>query len=267
MRRKALLSVILIAVMILGSVSPAFAKGQTPSNEVTAITKSSVPDSKNEVVNEADSTENSEQESVDVQKADEEKVGTETESDVVCIVEETPDEDSKALEAENLPNDSKTKDVEEDEKKPETLVGAEGERKSVGENVTAEFDSQTGALTFYSQGGTLSSGWKDELGWGNVEAIKTITISDDSDVVYLPEDSSSLFNCRSTNLQSVDLSKADTSNVTNMSGMFRYCTSILTLDVSGFDTSNVTNMSGMFEGCGLQALDVSGFDTSNVTDM
>ena len=148
-------------------------------------------------------------------------------------------------------------------------VGPEGERVSVGENVTVGYDSQTGKLTFYSQGGTLSSNWKQDLGtiWNERNTIKTITISDDSDVMYFPADSMHLFSYFN-NLQSLDLSKADTSNVTSMCGMFEDCSSLQTLDVSGFDTSNVTNMGSMFSGCrSLQTLDVSGFDTSNVTNM
>ena len=87
-----------------------------------------------------------------------------------------------------------------------------------------------------------------------------------------PEDSSWLFG-EYTSCTSIDLSNVDTSNVTNMSGMFsvgKYmCFRNLTsIDVSGFDTSSVTDMSYMFEGCGyLTSLDVSGFDTSSVTDM
>ncbi len=65
-----------------------------------------------------------------------------------------------------------------------------------------------------------------------------------------------------------NLNLLDTSNVTNMAGMFYYCDKLTSLDVSKFDTSNVTNMSHMFSVCsGLTSLDVSKFDTSNVTDM
>ena len=49
-----------------------------------------------------------------------------------------------------------------------------------------------------------------------------------------------------TFLKTLDVSKWDTSNVTNMAGMFQKCESLKTLDISNWDTSNVTNMSGMF---------------------
>ena len=69
-------------------------------------------------------------------------------------------------------------------------------------------------------------------------------------------------------LTSLDVSKFDTSQVTDMNGMFDSCLSLTSLDVSNFDTSSVTNMSGMFQGCyRLTNLNVSNFDTSQVTDM
>jgi surface protein len=71
-----------------------------------------------------------------------------------------------------------------------------------------------------------------------------------------------------TNLTSVDFNEFNTSQVTDMDGMFKGCSGLSTLDVSKFDTSSVTDMSRMFEGCsGLSTLDVSKFDTSSVTDM
>ena len=69
-------------------------------------------------------------------------------------------------------------------------------------------------------------------------------------------------------LTSLDVSNFDTSKVTNMEGMFYKCSSLTSLDVSKFDTSKVTNMSEMFWGCrSLTSLDLSNFNTSNVTDM
>lgn len=71
-----------------------------------------------------------------------------------------------------------------------------------------------------------------------------------------------------TNLLDVEFDNCDTSEVTDMSGMFYECSSLGTLDVSSFDTSNVTDMSFMFTACrNLTDLDVSTFDTSNVTSM
>ncbi|MBQ9238199.1 MAG: BspA family leucine-rich repeat surface protein [Treponema sp.] len=69
-------------------------------------------------------------------------------------------------------------------------------------------------------------------------------------------------------LETIDVSKFDTSNVTNMYEMFRDCRKLKTLHVTGFMTGNVTNMSCMFAFCeSLTLLDVTHFDTSNVTTM
>ena len=56
----------------------------------------------------------------------------------------------------------------------------------------------------------------------------------------------------------------DTSNVSNMNGMFRGCTSLTS--VPSFNTSNVTDMSSMFVDCS-SLKTVQLFDTSNVTNM
>jgi len=67
---------------------------------------------------------------------------------------------------------------------------------------------------------------------------------------------------------SLDLSSFDTSKVQDMSSMFSGCTKLVSLNISNFDTSNVISMKSMFSGCSsLDSLDVSSFDTSKVTDM
>ena len=68
---------------------------------------------------------------------------------------------------------------------------------------------------------------------------------------------------RCSSLTSFDLSRFDTSNVTKMNSLFSGCSSLTSLDLSNFDTSEVTNMSWMFSGCkSLTSLDLSNFDTS-----
>ena len=57
---------------------------------------------------------------------------------------------------------------------------------------------------------------------------------------------------------------SDTSKVTNMSYMFRSCSSLTS--VPSFDTSKVTNMSSMFFSCS-SLTSVPAFDTSKVTNM
>lgn len=63
------------------------------------------------------------------------------------------------------------------------------------------------------------------------------------------------------------LKNLNTSNVTEMSGMFGNCTQLENLDVSSFDTHNVTRMASMFYGCSsLINLDVSEFKTNQLED-
>ena len=74
--------------------------------------------------------------------------------------------------------------------------------------------------------------------------------------------------CWCSSLTSIDVSNFNTANVTDMSGMFEYCESLKALDLSNFNTANVTDMSYMFDGSSaLTSLNVSNFDTGNVTDM
>ena len=71
-----------------------------------------------------------------------------------------------------------------------------------------------------------------------------------------------------TNLTSLDVTKFNTANVTNMSDMFRNCSALTSLDVSKFNTVNVTNMGRMFSNCSaLTSLDVTNFNTEKVTYM
>ena len=89
----------------------------------------------------------------------------------------------------------------------------------------------------------------------------------------------SLMFCDCYNLKKINLSNINTKNVTNMSGMFfneknwgnrqAFGGSVLeSLDLSSFNTSNVSDMSYMFSGCSkLSNLDLSSFDTSKVEDM
>ena len=94
--------------------------------------------------------------------------------------------------------------------------------------------------------------------------------------VYFPRDCGNLFGTDSMDsgktfnfLRTIDFSGAvDTSRMTDMSGMFSYCSSLKSLDLSSFDTSQVTDMAEMFKICStLESLDLSSFDTSQVTDM
>lgn len=110
-----------------------------------------------------------------------------------------------------------------------------------------------------------SSTFSGEYGnrFGNVIDINGLNILDTSDVTDM---SGMFYDCG--NLSSLDLRNFDTSNVTDMSSMFLLAFSMTSVDLSSFDTRKVTDMSQMFSNANsLASLDLSSFDTSNVTNM
>lgn len=95
----------------------------------------------------------------------------------------------------------------------------------------------------------------------------TLYIQSD-DKIIAPDDMSRFFEDFSLLENIVGFEFLDTSNVTNMSSMFKYCKGLTAIDLSFLDTSNVTDMSNMFNGCNsLTNLDLSSLETSKVTDM
>ena len=130
-------------------------------------------------------------------------------------------------------------------------------------DVESTFDASTGTLTLK---GTIHNNKGIVLPDG-VNKAAVLHINVDSNGATLPQDSSYLFSYFD-NVTSIDLTGADTRNVTNMSCMFSDCYNLTELDLSSFDTGNVTNMNCMFENCeSLTELDLSSFDTSSVTNM
>ena len=99
------------------------------------------------------------------------------------------------------------------------------------------------------------------LNWGSSSFTGNIIVNDE---VYLPKDSSLMFNYFKGNL--IGAEKLNTSKVTNMRSMFGGATSV-NPDVSKWDTSKVVNMSAMFQGATSADPDVSKWDTANVTNM
>jgi surface protein len=106
----------------------------------------------------------------------------------------------------------------------------------------------------------------DEQPWVNYDDdVKTITIVDDN---ISPISTSNWFSYFQENLTSADLSKLNTTRLSNISQMFASCDNIVNINVSNWDTSNITNMSGTFRNCNrLQTIDLSDWDTSKVTNM
>ena len=101
--------------------------------------------------------------------------------------------------------------------------------------------------------------------FGGMEYLTQISL-DKLDTSNTTDMRGMFYNCKG--LKSLDVSKLDTAKVTDMGWMFRDCQNLTSLNVKNFDTSNVTDMNKMFAACKtLSSLDVTGFDTSNVTAM
>ena len=114
----------------------------------------------------------------------------------------------------------------------------------------------------------ISDDWEEE--WPDKDKVinidksvfgqATVTCKDVTDM--------SLMFSYCSSITSLNLSSFDTSNTTDMHDMFLYCTKLVTLNLSNFNTSKVTDMHDMFANCSkLTTLDLSNFDTSNVTEM
>ena len=95
-----------------------------------------------------------------------------------------------------------------------------------------------GALTLSDDNGYPS----DPAPWSAQKRnIKSVVVSDGCTIKCKNSIKGLFFEC--SNMTSVDLSRFDTSEATNMAYMFGKCSKLTSLDVSGLDTSSVTNMS------------------------
>ena len=132
--------------------------------------------------------------------------------------------------------------------------------------LTFYYDDQKAARNGMSVGPFSDSSLR---GWNEASESITSAVFEASfaDCMSLTSTAYLFYGCR--NLASIiGLENLHTDNVTNMYGMFTFCSGLTSLDLSGFKTDNVTNMRYMFEDCsGLTSLDLSSFNTSNVTDM
>ncbi len=122
-------------------------------------------------------------------------------------------------------------------------------------------------------GGVQSSG-TNEIGVyydSSSGSVYVAPVGNDNAIITAPNNCDSFFSvteCPGINgATSLTLDNFDTSNVTDMSGMF-FNTSFTSLDLTGFDTSNVTTMNQMFTACfSLNTLNLSSFNTSKVINI
>ena len=115
---------------------------------------------------------------------------------------------------------------------------------------------------YYDHGGSdcLLPAWPDNK-------VKRVVISS-SFAEYRPTSTAYWF-YKLRNLTSITgMENLNTSQVTDMNHMFRWCINLRSLDVSSFNTSKMSDMRGVFNDCSsLTNLDVSGFNTSQVIYM
>ena len=133
-----------------------------------------------------------------------------------------------------------------------------GSNRSIAKNITTvTFDT-----SFADYDGVTST-----KNWFNLcSSLKTINGLSNLNTSNVTDMTSMFGWC--SGLTSLDLSSFNTKNVSNMYIMFGYCSSLKSIDVSSFNTEKVTWMESMFTGCSsLTSLDVSGFNTRNVRDM
>ena len=137
----------------------------------------------------------------------------------------------------------------------------------------AVFDEASGVLTFKydnkKPGGAYSLNYQESTTpWKDVKGKIKKVVFNSSFANARPTKCTSWFSSCS-NLTGIEgLEYLNTSEVTNMSGMFAKCYKLTTLDLSTFNTSKVTRMDGMFQLCqSLSSLDVSNFNTANVENM
>ena len=148
----------------------------------------------------------------------------------------------------------------------------------------AVYSADDNSLNFYKRASVPSAGEQFEgktatkvykgiedtnrsVPWSNYKrSIKTATVVDDG---IQPKSTVQWF-YNFSNMTQCDMSKLDTSNLTDMNSMFYNCSKLTSVgDLSGWNTPKVTTIYGMFSSCSALTSvgDLSGWNTSKVTDM
>ncbi|MBR5392633.1 MAG: BspA family leucine-rich repeat surface protein [Prevotella sp.] len=140
----------------------------------------------------------------------------------------------------------------------------------------AVYENSTNTLTFYFDnnmrsrqgvGRDVEGLYSDGDPWWLGKTIKKVVFTDDFSNAK-PKTTLNWFAYQGSLTEIEGIANLNTSNVTNMSRMFMYCTSLEDLDLHTFSTGSVTDMSNMFCKCsGMKSLNINNFDTSSVTDM
>ena len=148
-----------------------------------------------------------------------------------------------------------------------------GEIKSFTTKGDAEpyyvWDEVSKTATFYYDGMCDRRGGKDRNYTSYHVPYNAIRVVFDHSFALFHPKGFTFWDC--SNLKQIDNIKyLNTDSITNMTFMFRGCSSLTNLDLTSFNTTNVTGMGMdyMFDGCrSLTSLDLSSFNTKNVTSM
>lgn len=150
------------------------------------------------------------------------------------------------------------------EKKPSSmLINGESFRKKIPSEATSILFTNEKAPKGSSVVDLTQTHDSDVVGWLDGTTWKVSTQDIEKSVTF-NTDSSLMFYDMET-LKSIDFSMVDTSQVTNMYGMFDWSKNLEKLDLSTFDTSKVEAMSRVFEECeSLTTLNLGNWKTSNL---
>ena len=134
-----------------------------------------------------------------------------------------------------------------------------------GEAIYATFNAGSGLITLHTSAHTIRLNTLCSSMFERMTALESIDMLSQIAESNIGGGAISMFrDCSS--LESVDLSRLNTSSVTSFANMFNGCSALKSLDLSTLNTSSATTFTYMFAGCSsLTSLDVSGFDTAKVT--
>ena len=139
---------------------------------------------------------------------------------------------------------------------PATLISGSDFNNTIPEDCSSiifDYASQYPQITSSSTMTTKTLDTKDlGLNAGGISSYydqtnKTLYVLSNYEILANP-DCSNMFMFK-TLVSSITFNNFNTSNVTNLVGMFQYCASLTELDLSGFNSTNATNMAGMFYCC------------------
>lgn len=144
--------------------------------------------------------------------------------------------------------------------------------KTFSQTAYAEYENNT--LTFkYGTKPNTPTSWYipnegSSGGWKNYSSSITRVVFDSSFSIARPQTCYTWFKDFIFLTQIDNIENLNTSETTNMWGMFYNCENLTSLNLSSFATYNVTDMGYMFYGCSkLESLDLSTFNTTLVTNM